>query len=113
MKQDISTYVEKMCDEMGLTLLPEEERLEVLSEIGEVLFQLTIRRMLAELNEEAQKEMVALLEQSADSPENAEHAEAFDTFVTEHVQNPEELMRAAWEELKSTHQSIFETPELQ
>ena len=71
--------------DLGLEHLNEEERTELVGEIGEVILRGVMRKAWNVLSLKEQEELTALLEASAADQGSDEKHAAIDTFLKEHV----------------------------
>ncbi len=72
-------------EELGLDLLPEEERDAFLADLGELIFSGAMQRTFASLPDEGKEELGNLLEASAADPESDGRRAALETFIKERV----------------------------
>ncbi len=85
--------------DMGVDLLSEEERGELLADIGEVLSQAVLRRAWETLTPELQGELIRLFEAGNAEPDNKKWEEGIDRFLKEHVPDLERFMKEETESL--------------
>ena len=89
-----------------LSMLSEEERNELLADIGEVVFDAVMRRVWDALDADGQDELTKLFEASSDDPENDEKRERIDTFLKERVPDFERFVQEETEKLRAAEEKI-------
>lgn len=94
--------------DMGLDVLPEEERNELLAEIGEVLFHAVMRRVWEVLTPELQEELFRLFEGGDDDPDSTGRREQVDRFLEERVPDFARFVKEECESLLAAQRSAYE-----
>ncbi len=94
--------------DMGLDILPEEERNELLADITEVLFHAVMRRVWEALTPEHQNELFRLFEGGNDDPDTAGRRERVDRFLEEHVPDLARFVKEECESLLAAQRSAYE-----
>ncbi|MBP9760133.1 MAG: hypothetical protein KBD24_02065 [Candidatus Pacebacteria bacterium] len=92
---------------LGLDLLPEEERIEFLSDIGKVIFAGAIRKAWQSLDIKKQDELTALFDTSNEDPKNDDKRKAIDTFLEAYVPDFEHYVEQEVIALKNAQQDIY------
>lgn len=102
------TALDNLPPEFGLDMLSEEERNELLEDLGEMVFEGAMRRTWDALDADKQDALTALLEASTSDPENDDKRTAIQTFIAEHVPEFDSYVTAEVEELKTLQQRAYE-----
>ncbi|MBP9749240.1 MAG: hypothetical protein KBD21_00680 [Candidatus Pacebacteria bacterium] len=94
--------------DMGLDLLSEEERNELLADLGEVLSQAVLRRVWETLTPELQDELIRLFEAGNAESDNTKSQEQVDRFFKEHVPDLERFIKEESESLLAAQRTTYE-----
>lgn len=84
---------QNIVEELGITSLPEPEKIKILERIGRLIYQSVIIRVLEKLNEDAQDEFERIVDIHSETPEGAQvildflksKVEDLDNLVAEEV----------------------------
>lgn len=98
---------QKVIADLGLDELPEEERNELLSDIGEVIFEAAMRKTLQNLPPDKQDALMALFDASAADPENEQKAKAIEAYLKEHAPDFERYLAEESASFRETQQQIY------
>ncbi len=97
----------EILEKFGLDILPEDERDELLADVGEVVFRAVMRRVWDTLTPERQDELLARMEASNAEPENEKLREEMDAFLKENVPDLDRFVREEGASLLETQRSIY------
>lgn len=98
---------QKLIADLGLDELPEEERSELLSDIGEVVFEAAMRKTLQNLPPEKQDALIALFDASTADPQNEQKAQAIEAYLKEHAPDFERYLVEESASFRETQQQIY------
>jgi hypothetical protein len=96
-----------MMAEFGLADLPEEERNELLAEIGEIVHRGVMQKAWNILDLAKQDALTELLEASNLDPDNDEKRDAVDQFMQAEVPDLERYIREEVATLKKAHEDLY------
>jgi hypothetical protein len=99
--------LDDMFEDLGLDLLPPEEREEVVAHIGEVIFEGVMLRTVQALDDTKKEELTALFDASSSDPENEEKHNAIQAFIETNVPDFDKYLAAEIEALKNAPQDVF------
>ncbi len=94
-------------EDLGIADLPEEERNEILADIGEVIFQSVMRKVWQSLDIDGQDVLTEILEASAREPENEAHSTALDVFLKERVPDFDRYLAEEVQAFRDSQEKIY------
>jgi len=98
---------QKIIADLGLDELPEQERNELLSDIGEVVLEAAMRKTLQNLPSEKQDALIALFDASAADPQNEQKAHAIEAYLKEHAPEFERYLAEEAASFRNAQQQAY------
>jgi hypothetical protein len=99
--------IEALYEELGLDLLPPEEREEVVARIGEVIFEGVMFRTVQALDDVKKEALTQLFDASHADPENEQKQEAIQAFIATNVPDFASYLTQEIDALKNAPQDLY------
>jgi hypothetical protein len=99
--------IEALYEELGLDLLPPEEREEVVARIGEVIFEGVMFRTVQALDDVKKEALTQLFDASHADPDNEQKQEAIQAFIATNVPDFASYLTQEIDALKNAPQDLY------
>lgn len=99
--------LDSLFDELGLDVLPPDEREDIVARIGEVIFEGVMLRTVQALDDTKKEALIALFDASSADPESEQKQTAIQTFIETNVPAFDQYLALEIEALKNAPQDVF------